>query len=78
MSQQCALAGKKTKSILSYIKSSIGSKTVETLIALSSPLVRPHLEWGIRESFRLEKKLPRSSSLTISLIVRVPSLKNVP
>uniref|UniRef100_A0A8B9E1M7 Transmembrane protein 241 n=1 Tax=Anser cygnoides TaxID=8845 RepID=A0A8B9E1M7_ANSCY len=32
-------------------------KIVETIITLYSPLVRQHLEWGIGESFRLEKKL---------------------
>lgn len=48
MSQQCALAEKKSSSILGSINWSMASVSREGIIPLYSALIRPHLEYSIQ------------------------------
>ena len=44
VSRQCALAAQKATRTLGCIKSSVGSRAREGILALDSTLLRPHLE----------------------------------
>ena len=48
MSQQCALAAKKSNHTLGWIKHSVTSQSREVIIPLYSVLVQPHLEYWVQ------------------------------